>query len=100
MINVGIFEKRGDDRPGHAEYVLTARGYDLQPVLIALTEWGDRWAAPNGRPLTYEHAGCGGHVALQVTCKRCGARPRATAVRVRLARWYRDIRCGQGQHAG
>jgi hypothetical protein len=66
MVDVGIFEKRGDDRPGHAEYVLTAQGYDLQPVLIALTEWGVRWAAPNGRPLTYEHAG------LRWACRAAG----------------------------
>jgi DNA-binding HxlR family transcriptional regulator len=98
LVDAGILDKRGDDTSGHAEYVLTARGYDLQPVIIALTEWGDKWAAPDeGRPLAYEHDGCGGRIALQVTCKRCGDVPRSTAVRVRLARWFRDIRYSKNQ---
>jgi hypothetical protein len=26
-------------------------GLDFKPVVIALTAWGDRWAAPHGPPL-------------------------------------------------
>src|SRR6185436_10595948 len=28
---------------GHAESHLTEKGLDFKPVIIALTEWGDRW---------------------------------------------------------
>lgn len=41
------------------------------PALIALTEWGDRWAAPHGAPIRYEHIGCGGHVTSHLLCERC-----------------------------
>jgi DNA-binding HxlR family transcriptional regulator len=54
------------------EYVLTGKGRDLQPVIIALTEWGDRYAAPEGPPVFYVHEGCGGRVRQRVTCEDCG----------------------------
>jgi DNA-binding HxlR family transcriptional regulator len=57
---------------GHGEYHLTAKGLDFKPVIIALTEWGDRWAAPDGAPIAYEHDGCGGRIGLQLHCERCG----------------------------
>ena len=51
----GIIERRRYcDRPPRDEYVLTAAGRDLTPVLIALREWGERHAAPvrpDGRAL-------------------------------------------------
>jgi DNA-binding HxlR family transcriptional regulator len=44
FVTVGIFElRRGEGR--HAEYVLTSKGRDLRPVIIALTRWGERWAS-------------------------------------------------------
>ena len=48
--------------PGHPprnEYVLTDKGRDLWPVLTAMREWGDRWAAPDGAPLEVVHDACG-----------------------------------------
>jgi DNA-binding HxlR family transcriptional regulator len=33
------------------EYRLTRKGLELKPVLVALTEWGDRWVAPG--PVVY-----------------------------------------------
>jgi DNA-binding HxlR family transcriptional regulator len=36
---------------GYGEYHLTEKGLDFKPVIIALTEWGDRWAAPEGPPI-------------------------------------------------
>lgn len=59
----------------HREYVLTDKGLDLQPVIIALTEWGDRWAAPDGPPIVYQHDDCGGHVGLRAQCATCGKTP-------------------------
>lgn len=42
----GIVERRFyDQHPPRAEYVLTARGRELGPVLKALREWGDRHTA-------------------------------------------------------
>ena len=31
---------------GYPTYHLTKKGLDFKPVIVALTEWGDRWAAP------------------------------------------------------
>lgn len=58
---------------GYGEYHLTEKGLDFKPVIIALTEWGDRWAAPEGRPIEYRHEGCGGSVRSVLLCERCGA---------------------------
>lgn len=57
---------------GYAEYRLTPKGLDFEPVIVALTEWGDRWAAPDGAPIAYEHAGCGGAVHVELRCDGCG----------------------------
>jgi DNA-binding HxlR family transcriptional regulator len=60
---------------GYAEYRLTEEGLDFKPVIIALTQWGDRWAAPDGPPINYRHDECGGHVSVRLSCGKCGKRP-------------------------
>jgi DNA-binding HxlR family transcriptional regulator len=43
----GVIERRRYcDHPPRDEYVLTAAGRDLTPVLTALREWGERHATP------------------------------------------------------
>jgi DNA-binding HxlR family transcriptional regulator len=76
FVDAGLMETRpvtGDHEP--REYVLTRQGLELQPVIVALTEWGDRWAAPNGPPIVYEHDGCGGRIRRHLRCEACGAAP-------------------------
>jgi len=41
LVEEGILEKRPAEA-GRFEYVLTPKGLDLQPVLLAMTHWGDR----------------------------------------------------------
>ncbi|MQY31300.1 winged helix-turn-helix transcriptional regulator [Nocardia aurantia] len=55
----------------HQEYLLTEKGRALRPVIIALTHWGDQWAAPDGPPVTLRHAGCGGEIHQRTVCD-CG----------------------------
>jgi DNA-binding HxlR family transcriptional regulator len=51
------------------EYRLTDKGLDLYPVLVALMEWGDRYAGgADGPPVLLRHRGCGEPVRLQLTC--------------------------------
>lgn len=51
------------------EYRLTDKGLALYPVLVALMEWGDRYAAdPAGPPVLLRHRDCGEPVRLQLTC--------------------------------
>lgn len=66
--------------PAGPEYVLTDRGRDLAPALIALTQWGDRWAAPDGPPIRYSHETCGCAVGVDITCASCGRLPGADGV--------------------
>ncbi len=68
----GLMEIDDGDGTGPRRYQLTAKGRDLAPTLIALTAWGDRWAAPAGAPVRYEHAGCGGTVNPLLDCTACG----------------------------
>lgn len=64
-------EPQADGSPYH-DYVLTDKGRELQPVIIALTHWGDRWAAPDGPPVILRHADCGGAVHQKTICDDCG----------------------------
>jgi DNA-binding HxlR family transcriptional regulator len=55
----------------HFEYHLTPKGQDFKAVILALTEWGDKWSAPDGPPIVYEHSGCGGRIEQLLNCKSC-----------------------------
>jgi DNA-binding HxlR family transcriptional regulator len=74
FVGAGIMERRrARDRPDSTEYVLTPKGRDFAPALIALTQWGDRWAAPDGPPILYRHEQCGSAISVGVQCARCGS---------------------------
>ena len=52
------------------EYRLTEKGLDLYPVLVALMEWGDRYAVgPAGPQVLLRHRDCGEPVRLQLSCQ-------------------------------
>jgi len=70
----GVLERVPDEtRPGRPRYVLTDKGRELGPALIALIKWGDRhYPAPGGPPRLTRHAGCGGDVGADLRCDRCG----------------------------
>lgn len=72
FVEEGIMERRlYSTRPAHYEYVLTDKGRDLQSIVLALTGWGDRWAAPAGPPVLFEHGDCGGRLEEQLVCTAC-----------------------------
>ena len=73
FVEAGLMERRPQTTGGgYQEYVLTEIGRELQPVIVALTHWGDRWAAPGEPPVTFRHTGCGGAVHLEHVCADCG----------------------------
>ena len=73
FVAAGIMERQTGKRvSGQYEYVLTPKGRELATVIVALTEWGDRWAAPDGPPILYRHTVCGAAVALRTQCESCG----------------------------
>ena len=54
---------------GRQEYRLTDKGLDLYPVLVALMQWGERYAAgPAGPAALLTHRDCGAPVRLGLTC--------------------------------
>ena len=71
LVEEGVMERVTNDA-GEGEYRLTPRGQDLAPALIALTEWGDRWAAPDGAPILYRHGRDEHPVRMQLVCDICG----------------------------
>ena len=73
LIEGGIMERRpSTEQAGVTEYVLTAKGRDFAPALVALTERGDRWAAPDGPPILYRHTACGSPLTVDLTCATHG----------------------------
>jgi DNA-binding HxlR family transcriptional regulator len=70
------------EHPPRHDYRLTDKGRDLWPVLTAMRQWGDRYAAPDGPPLRVLHKGCGQVAEALLTCSVCGERLGPREVRV------------------
>ena len=73
FVEAGVMRRdRYSEQPELYEYLLTEKGRDLAPALIALTQWGDTWAAPDGPPILYRHAACGSSLRAELVCASCG----------------------------
>ncbi|WP_029043669.1 MULTISPECIES: winged helix-turn-helix transcriptional regulator [Cupriavidus] len=49
LVGEGLLERRQYcDKPPRSEYLLTPRGRDFRPVMLALLAWGNRHYAPEG----------------------------------------------------
>jgi DNA-binding HxlR family transcriptional regulator len=60
------------EHPLRHDYKLTDKGRDLWPVLTAMRQWGDRYAAPAGPPLRVVHRHCGSAGEAAFVCSSCG----------------------------
>ncbi|MGE0282555.1 MAG: winged helix-turn-helix transcriptional regulator [Rhizobiaceae bacterium] len=58
----GLMERR-QPAGEQAEYLLTQKGQELKPVVMALTAWGDKWVRPG--PIDFCHAVDGELIELQ-----------------------------------
>jgi DNA-binding HxlR family transcriptional regulator len=69
----GLLERRKyQDRPPRYEYLLTEKGRDFYPVLLAVMRWGDRWLhGRQGPPVLLRHACCGEITHGELVCARC-----------------------------
>lgn len=78
----GVVQRRQyQDRPPRSKYALTEAGWELVPVLMALTAWGDRWSpSAVGSAVEFRHRACGHTFTPQVSCSECGAPVRAVDV--------------------
>lgn len=73
LVDAGVLDKVPyQDRPVRHEYRLTDKGRDLWPVLTAMRQWGDTWAAPDGPPLELVHTSCGQITQVAHVCGVCG----------------------------
>ena len=72
LVGHGLLRREPYREPGarvRHEYRLTAMGFDLYPVLIAVGAWGDRYLAdPDGPPLQFAHRDCGAPVRAELRC--------------------------------
>jgi len=83
LVDEGVLDKVAySEHPPRFDYRLTTKGRDLWPVLTALRQWGDKYAAPNGPPLKVVHKECGKVSQAVMTCSACGGRLSARDVRV------------------
>jgi DNA-binding HxlR family transcriptional regulator len=70
-----IERRRYQQNPDRYEYLLTKRGKELFPVLMALMQWGDTWLsaeAVNGAPVVVTHHACGHDISGPLLCGHCG----------------------------
>lgn len=65
FVAAGLMEhQQGSSSGEQADYLLTDKGRELKPVIIALTEWGDKWLQPG--PFVFQHRSDGRSVGLQL----------------------------------
>ena len=77
LVKAGLLERRRySERPPRYEYVLTERGHDFRPVLVAMQVWGNKHFAPEGISVQLVNAKTGAP-AEPVLVDRVTGRPMA-----------------------
>ncbi|MDA9451186.1 MULTISPECIES: winged helix-turn-helix transcriptional regulator [unclassified Bradyrhizobium] len=73
LVRYGVLRKSPyQDSPKRYEYILTQKGLDLYPILMALVHWGDiHMVDERGRPLLHEHKNCGKIFDPVMICSEC-----------------------------
>jgi len=73
LVEEGLLDKVPyQERPVRNEYVLTEKGRDFFPVLMAMMRWGDKWmAGDEGPPIVMRHESCGHDTHAEVVCSEC-----------------------------
>ena len=61
------------ESPKRHEYILTQKGLDLYPIMMAIVHWGDtHMVDERGRPLLHLHRNCGKNFDPVMVCSECG----------------------------
>ena len=73
FVKFGVLRRvKYQERPARYEYILTQRGLDLYPIVMAIVHWGDvHMAGERGRPLLHRHAPCGHPFDPVSICSHC-----------------------------
>lgn len=97
LVEAGVVSRQtysSANRTRH-EYVLTDMGRELVPLIVAFTQWGDRWFDDGeGPPITFAHA-CGEALQAQIVCSQCSEPVEASDVAASAGRGARN---GPGTH--
>lgn len=82
LTEAGILKRRRyQTRPERYEYLLTAKGRSLGPIVMALRQWGKRWTS--GTDMSrIRHETCGHDLTLEAYCLACDERVEAHDVEV------------------
>jgi DNA-binding HxlR family transcriptional regulator len=74
LVDHGVLQKVAySEHPPRYDYRLTDKGSDLAMVVLALQQFGDKWAfAEEGPPLLWRHLACGELSTPVVCCDHCG----------------------------
>ncbi len=71
LVEAGILERsRYQGRPDRYEYLLTAKGRALGPVVAALRDWGASWTE-GGDLAKIAHRSCGHPISVRLYCPDC-----------------------------
>lgn len=92
LVDEGLLERQAyQQNPPRFDYVLTAKGRELFPVLAAMMAWGDRWlASSDGPPVLLRHTACGHDAQAAVVCGECGEPLELADVRPHLGPGFPD----------
>ena len=73
LVAEGVLHRREyDETRGRCDYLLTAKGLALWPVIITLEQWGDEWIVGTGHEaVVLTHRTCGERTLAEVTCSHC-----------------------------
>src|SRR6476661_4690881 len=74
LVDAGLLT-RHEYGPGRHEYLVTEQAIALWPALYALTQWGERYHAPNGPRRIFVHSRCGTELDSAGACPLCATRP-------------------------
>ncbi|QDP24630.1 winged helix-turn-helix transcriptional regulator [Bradyrhizobium cosmicum] len=84
LVRFGILRRVPySEAPKRYEYILTQKGLDLYPIIMAMVHWGDaHMGDERGRPLLHEHKTCGKLFDPVMVCSECGESLHAKQVHV------------------
>lgn len=74
FVRFGVLRKaKYQESPVRYEYILTQRGLELYPIVMAIVHWGDiHMVDERGRPMVHEHKSCGKLFDPVMICSECG----------------------------
>ncbi|WP_199556013.1 winged helix-turn-helix transcriptional regulator [Sandaracinobacteroides hominis] len=69
LVAEGILRREGTTRP---LYRLTEQGRALQPVILTMAAWGNRWRVGPEPAIRHRHTACGADFTPVLCCSECG----------------------------